>query len=87
MARLRPPAIAIAMLAALLLLPGCVWREYRDMVRSREHYEACIDERSVSADECVARRALYDASTRRYEEVSRLKWGCDPAQEDCPTPR
>jgi len=57
------------------------------MQEAEANLEACIAEKSESHPDCKAARVTYLERQRRYEEISRTAWGCDPAIEECPTPR
>ena len=75
--------------AALLLLAcaGCVHRERRDAVAAREAYTSCVAQHSEQAPECIALQERARAAQQRYQENAKRAWSCDPAQEQCPTPR
>jgi hypothetical protein len=64
-----------------------VSQERRDAAAARQAVERCVAEHSESAPECVALRERQLAAQRRYQENAKRAWGCDPAQEQCPTPR
>ena len=80
-------ARARALLPAALLLAGCVTQEHRAVIESREAYARCVEAHSASYGECEALHERQLAEQRRYEENARRAWGCDPAREECPTPR
>jgi hypothetical protein len=75
--------------AALLLCAslGCVTRERDDAAAARQAYAQCVAAHSATAPECVALRERQLAAQRRYQENAKRAWSCDPAQEQCPTPR
>jgi len=75
------PALALA--AALGL--ACVAGEQQRLNDAREAWERCLERDAPGG--CEAERARYQAASREYEERARSAWGCDPAQEECPTPR
>ncbi len=77
----------VLLLVALLALCGCVANERRGATKARDEYRACFDEHPQDPARCDALKARYDAEVQRYEEHSRRAWSCDPAQEECPTPR
>jgi hypothetical protein len=72
---------------AAALSAGCVASDLRAMERARERYEACVAASGESDPECRALRESYLAAQERYESNSRRAWSCDPATEECPTPR
>jgi len=76
----------LATIVALGLL-ACVTQEHREVTAAQDAYTRCIAEHSESHPDCVALRERLLAAERRYEENSRRAWACDPAQENCPTPR
>jgi hypothetical protein len=75
--------------AALLALScaACVTGQRRDAEAAREAYAECVAERSKEAPECVALQQRALAAQQRYQDDAKRAWGCDPAQEQCPTPR
>jgi len=86
------PGGAVAALTGLLaaLVPaagGCVATEHGEVAAAREAWAACVAAKSESHADCRALQERLRATERRYEEHSRRAWGCDPAQEECPTPR
>ena len=60
---------------------------YREVRAADAAYERCVAERSESDAECRALRERRIQAEQRYGESARQGWGCDPAQEPCPTPR
>ncbi len=75
---------------ALLLVAGsfaCVAQERRDVSDAQDAYRRCVAKHSESYPDCVALKERLMATQRRYDENSRRAWACDPAQEQCPTPR
>ncbi len=75
--------------AALLTMASlsCVSREHNEVKLAREAYDQCVAEHSASYPGCVSLRDRLLDAQRRYRDSSRRAWGCDPAQEQCPTPR
>ena len=78
--------LTAALLAAIAAL-GCVTRERDEVARAREAYTQCVDDRSVTDRECAALRERLLAAQQRYDSHARRAWSCDPASEECPTPR
>jgi hypothetical protein len=66
---------------------GCVSREHNEVKAAREAYERCVEEYTDSYPDCVILQDRFLESQRRYHDSSRRAWSCDPAQEECPTPR
>jgi len=84
-----PSVNRILHLATLLALDflACVTQEHSEVSAAQEAYRRCVAEHSELHPDCVALRERLLAAERRYEENSRRAWACDPAQENCPTPR
>jgi hypothetical protein len=78
----------IARCAALLAAAaaaGCVSQQHDDVIAAREAYERCV---AASGErDCMVLRDRLLAAQERYEADARSAWGCDPATEQCPTPR
>jgi len=68
-------------------LVGCVTQQHDDVTRARAAYDRCVADSSAAHPDCVALHERLLAAQRRYAEDSRRAWACDPAQEQCPTPR
>ena len=66
---------------------ACVTQDRDQVLAAQQAYDRCIAVNSTSAPECVALEQRKLAAQRRYEAHSRSAWGCDPAQQQCPTPR
>jgi hypothetical protein len=75
--------------AALLALAcsACVTEQRRSADAAREAHAACVAQQSEDAPECVALQERALAAQQRYQDDAKRAWGCDPAQEPCPTPR
>jgi hypothetical protein len=71
----------------VLLLAGCVAQAHRELRAAEAAYARCVAEHSESDAECRALRERQIQVQQRYGESARHAWGCDPAQEPCPTPR
>jgi hypothetical protein len=69
------------------LVFGCVSNELESMEHARARYEECVEAHGESDRDCRALRAGYLEAQKRYETNSRRAWSCDPATEECPTPR
>jgi hypothetical protein len=80
---------AARLLAALpcLVHLGCVAQEHARAIAARDRYRACLAEHANSRDMCSDLEQRYQAAVRDYEKGSHQAWGCDPAQDQCPTPR
>lgn len=76
-------ALALGLVTALGL--ACVAREQQRLNDAREEWQRCLERAAPGG--CEAERSRYEAANREYEERARRAWGCDPAQEECPTPR
>ena len=80
----------LAALLATIVASGslaCVANERRNAMKARDAYRACLEEHPGSPGACDGLKARYEAEVRIYEERSHRAWACDPAQEECPTPR
>jgi len=77
---LAAPFLALGLLA-------CVTQERQQVAAAEQAYEQCAAEHFASHPDCVALHERLLTAQRRYEESSRRAWSCDPAQEQCPTPR
>ena len=66
---------------------SCVTHERDEMRAVRDAYEQCVEEQSADAAECSALRERLHTAQERYEDNAQRAWGCNPAQQDCPTPR
>ncbi len=73
----------------ILLFPlaACVVAERREVMTAKAELERCQAERSEADPECLEFVERLKTSQRNYEARSRQAWGCDPAQEECPTQR
>jgi hypothetical protein len=79
-------ACFVASLFALGLL-ACVTDERDDAARAEKAYRECVALHPRSSPACASLEERMLAAQRRYQERSRRAWACDPAQEQCPTPR
>lgn len=84
-----PSTSRLVLAAALLVLGlfGCVTHEYEQATAAQKAYGDCVAQHSKAHPDCVALEERALAAQRRYQENSRRAWSCDPAQEQCPTPR
>jgi hypothetical protein len=57
------------------------------MNETEAEYRRCVEAHSESYGECRALREQMLAEQQRYEENARRRWACDPASDECPTPR
>ena len=73
--------------ASTLAGAGCVGQDLASMSAAEEEYERCVEAHSETHPECEALREQVIAEQRRYEQNARRAWACDPASEECPTPR
>ena len=76
---------ALAALTAALLGLACVSGARGVMVEARARYEQCVT--GASEAKCSAEKERMLAAERTYQENAQRAWGCDPAQQDCPTKR
>jgi len=67
-------------------LAGCVAAELAEVERAQRAYDACIAEYGDDP-ECEPLAERVRQAEERYQGGARRAWGCDPAIEDCPTPR
>jgi hypothetical protein len=80
-------AVGLGALLTLGAWPACVSREHRELRESREAYEACVAEHGEAYSRCKDLSIQLDVASERYEDNARRAWACDPAQQECPTPR
>jgi hypothetical protein len=73
--------------AFALALLACVSAEHDEAARAEKAYRECVALHPRSSPACASLEERMLAAQRRYQESSRRAWGCDPAQEQCPTPR
>ncbi len=73
--------------AVVLVIGGCVAGPHAELEEARDAYRECRSKHADDASACASERQAYETAAERYERLSRQAWGCDPAQEDCPTPR
>ena len=76
---------ALAAMTAALLALGCVSGARSDMLEARARYRQCAT--ATSEAQCRAEEERMLAAERTYQESAQRAWGCDPAQQDCPTKR
>jgi len=82
------PRFSLALGGGLcLLLLGCVSAEHAEVEEAQREKERCVATRGESHPTCRALAERLKAAQKTYEARSRQAWGCDPAQEQCPTPR
>jgi hypothetical protein len=79
-------ALLVASFAALGLA-ACVSSEQEHAAAAEKAYRECVARHPRSSPECASLEERMLAAQRRYQESSRRAWACDPAQEQCPTPR
>lgn len=79
--------LAGGLACALAFVLACVYPEYQKASEAKAEYTKCIEEHSASHSECQALWESYQSELVRYEENARLRWSCDPAQDECPTKR
>ena len=79
--------VRIAVAVSALGVLACVTQEHAQVAAAQQAYDRCIAEHSESHPDCVALEQRVLAAQQRYQEGSRRAWACDPAQEQCPTPR
>ena len=77
----------VVALAMLVPMAACVMAERRDVMAAKADLELCQAERSEADPQCLELAEHLKALQRTYEARARQGWGCDPAQEECPTPR
>ena len=68
-------------------LMGCVMAQRQEVMTARSELERCQAEHPKADPECTHLVERLKAAQRNYETRARQAWGCDPAQEECPTPR
>lgn len=66
---------------------GCVSREKRDVEAAKEALDECRAEYGEDHPACKPLVDRLTTSQGIYEKKARDAWGCDPAQEECPTRR
>lgn len=79
--------LAGALLVFGALFAGCVAHQLAEVEQAEAAYQRCVAERGAEDDECEALAEHKKQVQRRYEGDARLRWGCDPLQEDCPARR
>lgn len=77
--------IAALALAALGIGAACAGAAQRHFAAARSRYDACVAASGERA--CGPERERLLAAERAYQDAARRGWGCDPAQEECPTAR
>jgi hypothetical protein len=68
-------------------MTACVVAERSEVLEAKAELERCQAERSEADPECLSLAERLKTLQRNYEARARQAWGCDPAQEECPTPR
>jgi len=81
------PMLLAVIASTTFVSAACLHREHADVEAARQAHLECVAEHSPSHTDCVALEERLLDTQRRYEQNARRAWGCDPAQEDCPTPR
>jgi hypothetical protein len=76
----------VAPIVAVLVL-GCVSAEHREVEATLLEKQRCVATRSESHPDCQRLAERVKSAQQIYEVRARHAWGCDPAQEQCPTPR
>ena len=66
---------------------GCVRSEHAAVEAAKQEKARCVAARGEAHPECRALDARVKAAQETYEARSRQAWGCDPALQQCPTPR
>jgi hypothetical protein len=79
--------LAAALLLVAGLSVGCVAQQLAEVEQAEAAYDRCVEERGEEDDECEALAERKKQAQRRYEGDARMRWGCDPLQEDCPDRR
>ena len=77
----------VVALAMLVPVTACLMAERREVMAAKADLERCQVERSEGDPECLEIAERLKASQQNYETRARQAWGCDPAQDECPTPR
>jgi len=76
-----------AAVCAVALPLGCVYPDYREAGEAKEAYEECVREHGPEHRDCEVLWETYQVKLERYEDNARIRWSCDPTQEECPTKR
>ena len=66
---------------------GCVSAEHAEVEAAKQEKARCVATQGETHPECRALDARIKAAQETYEVRSRQAWGCDPALQQCPTPR
>ena len=77
----------VVALAMLVPVTACLMAERREVMAAKADLERCQIEKSQADPECLEIAERLKTSQQNYEARARQAWGCDPAQEECPTPR
>ncbi len=79
----RRVAAVVCLLA--LLLSACVSRQRREMVESRDAYQACVrDHPTTHRDTCAELEAETITRQERYRDDAARAWGCGgTSNPDC----
>ena len=81
------PLWANALVPVLGCVLGCVAAEHREVEAAVLEKERCVSSLSASHPNCLKLAERVKSAQQLYEVRARQAWGCDPAQEQCPTPR
>ena len=87
MASARVQRVFLVIVFGAFGLFACVSQEHGEAARAEKAYRECVALHPRSHPECASLEERMLAAQRRYQESSRRAWSCDPAQEQCPTPR
>lgn len=76
--RARRLAAGVALVAiALAAFGGCVFRQRREMVESREAYQECVRENpEAHREKCAELEAEAISRQERYQNDAQRAWGC-----------
>ncbi len=92
MGSLRIPGRKFMRVGAFLLFlvscaSGCVSAEHAEVEAAKQEKARCVATQGETHPECRDLDARIKAAQETYEARSRQAWGCDPALQQCPTPR
>jgi len=75
------------LLLAMTCASGCVNAEHARVKAAQQEKARCVATQGEDHPDCRALDARIKAAQEAYESRSRQAWGCDPALQECPTPR
>ena len=78
--------LAVAFVAQLFLLPGCVSNEQARYRAAEKDLERCLEENPEDQAACAAIRANRDQEYERYERTAEQAWGCRNSPDGCDGP-